>query len=91
MCTVSLVSSVSFGTYRHCLAHICRFRYGSPDAKPAKTDITLSGFASGLVRVSGVGGAGGGLRGWERLREPRERPPSPTEGETEAWGSAETG
>lgn len=56
VCTVSLVSSVSFGTYRHCLARICRFRYGSPDAKPAKTDVTLSGFASGLVRVSGVGG-----------------------------------
>ncbi|XP_065762517.1 solute carrier family 25 member 47 isoform X1 [Muntiacus reevesi] len=51
VCTVSLVSSVSFGTYRHCLAHICRVRYGSADAKPAKTDITLSGFASGLVRV----------------------------------------
>ncbi|XP_036700558.1 solute carrier family 25 member 47 isoform X3 [Balaenoptera musculus] len=51
VCTVSLVSSVSFGTYRHCLTHICRFRYGSADAKPAKTDITLSGFASGLVRV----------------------------------------
>uniref|UniRef100_A0A8C3VXG3 Solute carrier family 25 member 47 n=1 Tax=Catagonus wagneri TaxID=51154 RepID=A0A8C3VXG3_9CETA len=50
-CTVSLVSSVSFGTYRHCLAHICRFRYGRTDAKPAKADITLSGFASGLVRV----------------------------------------
>ncbi|XP_070370419.1 solute carrier family 25 member 47 isoform X1 [Equus asinus] len=51
VCTVSLVSSLSFGTYRHCLSHICRFRYGSADAKPAKTDITLSGFASGLVRV----------------------------------------
>ncbi|XP_055969751.1 solute carrier family 25 member 47 [Sorex fumeus] len=51
VCTVSLVSSVSFGTYRHCLARICRARYGSADAKPAKTDITLSGFASGLVRV----------------------------------------
>ncbi|XP_019317801.2 solute carrier family 25 member 47 isoform X1 [Panthera pardus] len=51
VCTVSLVSSVSFGTYRHCLAHICRFRYGGTDIKPAKTDITLSGFASGLVRV----------------------------------------
>ncbi|XP_045678130.1 solute carrier family 25 member 47 [Phyllostomus hastatus] len=51
VCTVSLVSSLSFGTYRHCLAHICRFRYGSADAKPARTDITLSGFASGLVRV----------------------------------------
>ena len=61
MCTVSLVSSVSFGTYRHCLAHICRVRYGSADAKPAKTDITLSGFASGLVRVSrgGVRQSGG--------------------------------
>lgn len=51
VCTVSLVSSVSFGTYRHCLAHICRFRYGSADAKPAKMDVTLSGCASGLVRV----------------------------------------
>ncbi|XP_004635285.1 solute carrier family 25 member 47 [Octodon degus] len=51
VCTVSLVSSVSFGTYRHCLAHICHFRYGSADAKPAKVDITLSGCASGLVRV----------------------------------------
>lgn len=53
VCTVSLVSSVSFGTYHHCLAHICRFRYGSTDAKPTKADITLSGCASGLVRVSG--------------------------------------
>ncbi|XP_039740156.1 solute carrier family 25 member 47 [Pteropus medius] len=51
VCTVSLVSSVSFGTYHHCLAHICQFRYGSADAKPARTDITLSGFVSGLVRV----------------------------------------
>ncbi|XP_016074229.1 PREDICTED: solute carrier family 25 member 47 [Miniopterus natalensis] len=51
VCTVSLVSSLSFGTYRHCLSHICRVRYGSADAKPARTDITLSGFASGLVRV----------------------------------------
>ncbi|XP_021100024.1 solute carrier family 25 member 47 isoform X1 [Heterocephalus glaber] len=51
VCTVSLVSSVSFGTYRHCLEHICRFRYGSTDAKPAKVDITLSGCTSGLVRV----------------------------------------
>nr|XP_039318698.1 solute carrier family 25 member 47 isoform X3 [Saimiri boliviensis boliviensis] len=51
VCTVSLVSSVSFGTYCHCLAHICRLRYGSPDAKPTKADITLSGCASGLVRV----------------------------------------
>lgn len=55
VCTVSLVSSVSFGTYHHCLDHICRFRYGRADAKPARTDVTLSGFASGLVRVSGLG------------------------------------
>lgn len=54
VCTVSLVSSVSFGTYRHCLVRICRARYGSADAKPAKTDVTLSGFASGFVRVSGA-------------------------------------
>lgn len=81
VCTVSLISSVSFGTYRHCLAHICRFRYGSPDAKPAKTDITLSGFASGVVRVSRVGARGtSGLQGWERPRGA----PSPAQGETEA-------
>lgn len=87
VCTVSLVSSVSFGTYRHCLAHICRFRYGSTDAKPAKTDITLSGFASGLVRVSVCGGDTGGLRA-AGLGEPErvpKRPPSPAGGETEAW------
>ncbi|XP_046282280.1 solute carrier family 25 member 47 isoform X2 [Marmota monax] len=51
VCTVSLVSSVSFGTYHHCLAHICKFRYGSAEAKPTKADVTLSGCASGLVRV----------------------------------------
>ncbi|XP_006879133.1 PREDICTED: solute carrier family 25 member 47 [Elephantulus edwardii] len=51
VCTVSLVSSVSFGTYRHCLAHLCRLRYGSTDTKPARADIALSGCASGFVRV----------------------------------------
>ncbi|EPY81569.1 solute carrier family 25 member 47-like protein [Camelus ferus] len=56
VCTVSLVSSVSFGTYHHCLAHICQLRYGSADAKPPKTDITLSGFASGLVRRPSASG-----------------------------------
>lgn len=61
MCTVSLVSSVSFGTYHHCLVRMCQLRYGSADAKPARTDITLSGFASGLVRVSETTG-GAGLR-----------------------------
>ncbi|XP_060037048.1 solute carrier family 25 member 47 isoform X4 [Erinaceus europaeus] len=42
---------MSFGTYRCCLAHICRLRYGSAEAKPGKTDITVSGFASGVSRV----------------------------------------
>ncbi|XP_040831480.1 solute carrier family 25 member 47 [Ochotona curzoniae] len=51
VCTVSLVSSVSFGTYRRCLAHICTLRHGRADAPPAKADIALSGFASGVVRV----------------------------------------
>ncbi|XP_060037047.1 solute carrier family 25 member 47 isoform X2 [Erinaceus europaeus] len=51
VCTVTLVSSMSFGTYRCCLAHICRLRYGSAEAKPGKTDITVSGFASGVSRV----------------------------------------
>ncbi|XP_020862972.1 solute carrier family 25 member 47 [Phascolarctos cinereus] len=52
VCTVSLVSSVSFGTYQHCLSHICKLKYGSSDVKPSKTDITLSGCASGIVRVT---------------------------------------
>uniref|UniRef100_A0A2K5QEA3 Solute carrier family 25 member 47 n=1 Tax=Cebus imitator TaxID=2715852 RepID=A0A2K5QEA3_CEBIM len=63
VCTVSLVSSVSFGTYCHCLAHICRLRYGSPDAKPTKADITLSGCASGLVRCLATVAREEGLRG----------------------------
>lgn len=71
MCTVSLVSSVSFGTYHHCLVRMCRLRYGSADAKPARTDITLSGFASGLVRVSETTGGGGEAGGPERSRAQR--------------------
>lgn len=76
--TVSLVSSLSFGTYHQCLTRICRFRYGSADAKPARTDITLSGFTSGLVRVSGVPGP----QGWGGP----EKSLSPGGRETEAQG-----
>ncbi|KYO45422.1 solute carrier family 25 member 47 isoform X1 [Alligator mississippiensis] len=49
--TVSLISSVSFGTYRNCLYNICRLRYGTSDAKPSKVDISLAGCATGVVRV----------------------------------------
>lgn len=80
VCTVSLVSSVSFGTYRHSLAHICQLRYGSPDAKPSKADVALSGYASGLVRVSR------GSQGGEDPRETAEsaRLSTLAGGETEA-------
>ncbi|XP_062432620.1 solute carrier family 25 member 47 isoform X2 [Rhea pennata] len=49
--TVSLISSVSFGTYRNFLRNICKLRYGTVDAKPSKLDIFLAGSATGAVRV----------------------------------------
>ncbi|XP_071379850.1 solute carrier family 25 member 47-B [Centroberyx affinis] len=49
--TVSLSSSVVFGTYRNVLQCL-RQRHGSPDAKPAKLDIFLSGLAGGVAQVS---------------------------------------
>ncbi|XP_038605230.1 solute carrier family 25 member 47 isoform X1 [Tachyglossus aculeatus] len=52
VCTVSLVSSVSFGTYRNCLSNLCRLKYGTADVKPAKVDVSLSGCAAGIVRVA---------------------------------------
>ena len=91
VCTVSLVSSLSFGTYRYCLAHICRFRYGSADAKPSRTDITLSGFTSGLVRVSGRARGPWDCRGGQRLGGP-ERSLSPEGREAETgWRLGDRG
>ncbi|XP_009673790.1 solute carrier family 25 member 47 isoform X1 [Struthio camelus] len=49
--TVSLISSVSFGTYRNFLRNICKLRYGTADAKPSELDIFLAGSATGAVRV----------------------------------------
>ncbi|NXN95919.1 S2547 protein, partial [Rhinopomastus cyanomelas] len=49
--TVSLISSVSFGTYRNFLWTICRMRYGAADAKPSKLDVSLAGAGAGAVRV----------------------------------------
>ncbi|NXA41791.1 S2547 protein, partial [Eudromia elegans] len=49
--SVSLISSVSFGTYRNFLRSICKWRYGAADAKPSKLDIVLAGSATGAVRV----------------------------------------
>ncbi|NXN11272.1 S2547 protein, partial [Indicator maculatus] len=48
--TVSLISSVSFGTYRNFLCTICKLRYGAADAKPSKLDISLAGGGAGAVR-----------------------------------------
>uniref|UniRef100_A0A668A687 Solute carrier family 25 member 47 n=1 Tax=Myripristis murdjan TaxID=586833 RepID=A0A668A687_9TELE len=50
--TVSLSSSVLFGTYRNVLQCLCQLRRGSPDVKPAKQDIFLSGLAGGVAQVS---------------------------------------
>lgn len=49
--SVSLISSVSFGTYRNFLCNICKLRYGAADAKPSKLDVSLAGGAAGAVRV----------------------------------------
>ncbi|XP_029453799.1 solute carrier family 25 member 47 isoform X2 [Rhinatrema bivittatum] len=51
MSTVSVSSSVSFGTYRSCLHSLCKLRYGSAEAKASNLDIFLSGCAAGTVRV----------------------------------------
>lgn len=48
---VSVVSSVSFGTYKNSLSAICKLRYGAVDAKPSKLDVSLAGAAAGAARV----------------------------------------
>ncbi|KAM6068183.1 solute carrier family 25 member 47 isoform 2-T3 [Theristicus caerulescens] len=49
--TVSVISSVSFGTYKNFLCTICKLRYGAADAKPSKLDVSLAGGAAGAARV----------------------------------------
>uniref|UniRef100_A0A8C3PLW7 Solute carrier family 25 member 47 n=1 Tax=Calidris pygmaea TaxID=425635 RepID=A0A8C3PLW7_9CHAR len=49
--SVSVISSVSFGTYRNFLCTICKLRYGAADAKPSKLDISLAGGGAGAARV----------------------------------------
>nr|XP_033809341.1 solute carrier family 25 member 47 [Geotrypetes seraphini] len=51
MSTVSVCSSISFGTYKSCLHNLCKLRYGSAEVKPSNLDIFLSGYAAGGVRV----------------------------------------
>ncbi|XP_005520188.1 PREDICTED: solute carrier family 25 member 47 [Pseudopodoces humilis] len=48
---VSVVSSVSFGTYKNFLGAICKLQYGAADAKPSKLDVSLAGAAAGAARV----------------------------------------
>ncbi|KAJ8394214.1 hypothetical protein AAFF_G00047970 [Aldrovandia affinis] len=53
MTTVSVSSSVVFGTYRNCLQCLCQLRSGCPvGAPPRKLDIFLSGLAGGVAQVS---------------------------------------
>ncbi|XP_071972255.1 solute carrier family 25 member 47 [Engystomops pustulosus] len=49
--TVSVSSSIVFGMYRNCLYHLCKLKYGTPNVKPSKLDIFLSGYAAGGLRV----------------------------------------
>lgn len=48
---VSVVSSVSFGTYKNILGAVCELRYGAADARPSKLDVSLAGAAAGAARV----------------------------------------
>lgn len=48
---VSVVSSVSFGTYKNALDALCKLRYGAADAQPSKLDVSLAGAAAGAARV----------------------------------------
>ncbi|XP_075471189.1 solute carrier family 25 member 47 isoform X2 [Ascaphus truei] len=49
--TVSISSSIVFGTYKNFLYSLCKFKYGSANVKPSKLDIFLSGYAAGAVQV----------------------------------------
>uniref|UniRef100_H3A1A2 Solute carrier family 25 member 47 n=1 Tax=Latimeria chalumnae TaxID=7897 RepID=H3A1A2_LATCH len=49
--TVSIGSSVAFGTYRNCLHLLSRLRCTNPETKPAKMDIFLSGYVAGAIQV----------------------------------------
>lgn len=49
--TVSISSSVVFGTYRNCLQGLCMMRGGGADTPPHKLDIFLSGLAAGVAQV----------------------------------------
>ncbi|NWR50138.1 S2547 protein, partial [Regulus satrapa] len=49
--SLSVLCSVSFGTYKNFLCAICKLRYGAADAKPSKLDVLLAGTAAGAARV----------------------------------------
>ncbi|KAJ8409097.1 hypothetical protein AAFF_G00241180 [Aldrovandia affinis] len=49
--TVSITSSVVFGTYRNCLQCLLQLHSGSPEATPTKLDVFLSGLAGGVTQV----------------------------------------
>ncbi|KAM4013049.1 solute carrier family 25 member 47 isoform 1-T2 [Anomaloglossus baeobatrachus] len=49
--TVSVSSSIVFGVYRNCLHNLCKVKYGTPNVKPTKLDIFLSGYVAGGVQV----------------------------------------
>ncbi|XP_061098041.1 solute carrier family 25 member 47-A-like isoform X3 [Conger conger] len=51
LATVSITSSVVFGTYRNCLQCLLQLKSGSPDAMPTKLDVFLSGLAGGVTQV----------------------------------------
>ncbi|KAG7461200.1 hypothetical protein MATL_G00207530 [Megalops atlanticus] len=49
--TVSITSSVVFGTYRNCLQCLLQLHSGSSEAPPTKLDIFLAGLAGGVAQV----------------------------------------
>ncbi|XP_075048003.1 solute carrier family 25 member 47 [Mixophyes fleayi] len=49
--TVAVSSSVVFGVQRNCLYNLCKLKYGTPNVKPSKLDIFVSGYVAGGVQV----------------------------------------
>uniref|UniRef100_V9L3B1 Solute carrier family 25 member 47-like protein n=1 Tax=Callorhinchus milii TaxID=7868 RepID=V9L3B1_CALMI len=49
--SVSLCSSVCFGTYRNCLHYLCTLPHGSSEVKPSRFDVFVAGCSAGTAEA----------------------------------------
>ncbi|CAL8316921.1 unnamed protein product [Merluccius merluccius] len=49
--TISMTSSVVFGTYRNCLQCLCEVRGGAPGGPNTKLEVFLSGMVAGVAQI----------------------------------------